>query len=102
MAEMWSGDSPSARTRLKVSRQEMPASTRMRVVLLATTAQLPRLPLASKVTETPIWGAAYIEWLWIGSIFWVSRDLWGWQPAAIRKTSELENLSPRRHGGRQK
>ena len=40
--------------RLKVSRQEMPASTRMRVEELATSAQLPRLPEASIETLTPM------------------------------------------------
>src|SRR5258707_13732087 len=46
--------SPNARNPLKVSRRESPASTRMRVVLLATSAQLARLPLASNETETAI------------------------------------------------
>src|SRR5271165_5214173 len=54
MAEIWSGRSPSARSRLNVSRPEMPASTRIRVVLLATRAQFPRLPLASRETDTAI------------------------------------------------
>jgi len=34
--------------------QEMPASTRMRVRVLATNAQFPRLPLASIETVTPM------------------------------------------------
>src|ERR1700722_6550764 len=54
--------SARARKRLKVSRPERPASTRMRVELVATTAEFPRLPLASTETETHIpvslpWGA---------------------------------------------
>ena len=49
--------------RLKVSRQEMPASTRIFVVELATSAQLPRLPEASMDTLTPI-PAAYALSLW--------------------------------------
>src|SRR6185437_85547 len=57
MAESLCGSSPSDFIRLKVSRQEMPASTRMRVFALATTAQLPRLPLANTETETPIPGS---------------------------------------------
>ena len=49
--------------RLKVSRQEMPASTRIFVQALATTAQFPRLPEASIVTLTPML-AAYALFLW--------------------------------------
>ena len=40
--------------RLNVSRQEIPASTRILVRELATMAQLPRLPLASIETLTPM------------------------------------------------
>jgi hypothetical protein len=40
--------------RLKVSRQEIPASTRIRVVEVCTTALFPRLPLASTETDTAI------------------------------------------------
>ena len=43
-----------ARSRLKVSRPDRPASTRMRVALVATSAQFPRLPLASTDTDTAI------------------------------------------------
>src|SRR6185312_1135575 len=57
MAESCCGSSPSDFILLKVSRQEIPASTRMRVFALATTAQLPRLPLANTETETPIPGS---------------------------------------------
>jgi hypothetical protein len=49
---------------LHVSRQEMPASTRIFVQALATTAEFPRLPLASMETLTPI-PAAYARSLWI-------------------------------------
>src|SRR5947207_2453073 len=52
MAEISSGRSPNARRRLRVSRQDRPASTRMRVVLLAMSAQFALLPLASNETET--------------------------------------------------
>src|SRR5271163_1740544 len=55
--------SPSTRSRLKVSRPEKPASTRMRVLLVATRAQFPRLPLASTDTDTPI-AVAYPQRLW--------------------------------------
>jgi hypothetical protein len=37
---------------LKVSRQEIPASTKILVCVLATSAQFPRLPLASIDTVT--------------------------------------------------
>ena len=40
--------------RLKVSRHEIPASTRILVEALATSAQLPRLPEASMETLTPM------------------------------------------------
>ena len=49
--------------RLKVSRQEMPASTSTRVLALLTMAVLPRLPLASTVRETPmIEGYLFSPW----------------------------------------
>ena len=54
IAESACGSSPSARMRLKVSRQEIPASTRIFVQALATTAQLPRLPEASIDRLTPM------------------------------------------------
>src|SRR5258708_22785752 len=63
IAESACGSSPSALRRLNISRQEMPASTRIRVQALATTAQFPRLPLASTVTLTLI-TAAYASTLW--------------------------------------
>jgi hypothetical protein len=49
---------------LKVSRQEMPASTKILVRVLATIAQFPRLPLASIDTLTHMHGA-YATGLWI-------------------------------------
>src|ERR671936_2203870 len=54
MALSDAGSSPTAFMRRKVSRQEMPASTRMRVRELATTALLPLLPLARTVRRTAI------------------------------------------------
>ena len=63
MAESASGSSPTACMRLKVSRQEIPASTRMRVDELCTIALFPRLPLASTETDTPM-AAAYAPPLW--------------------------------------
>src|SRR5271166_3463532 len=54
IAESECGSSPIAFMRLKVSRPEMPASTRIRVHALATIAQLPRLPEASMETVTLI------------------------------------------------
>jgi len=57
--------------RLKVSRQEMPASTRILVHALATIAQFPRLPLASMETHR-LMLAAYAHSLWIASNFLAS------------------------------
>ena len=54
MAESDRGSSPSTFMRLKVSRQEIPASTRIFGLRSLTTALLPRLPLASTDTDTPI------------------------------------------------
>src|ERR1700728_2471921 len=68
IAESVRGSSPRVFIRLNVSRQEMPASTRILVQVLATTAQFPRLPLASMETHTPM-HAAYAPALWIGSNF---------------------------------
>src|SRR5580693_6079420 len=61
IADSACGSSPSVFMRLKVSRHEMPASTRIRVRALATTAQLPRLPEASIVTLTPIAAHPYSQ-----------------------------------------
>jgi hypothetical protein len=57
MAEIDAGSSPSNFMRLKVSRQEIPASTRIFVRELATSAQFPLLPLASIVTMTHMLGS---------------------------------------------
>src|SRR5580698_5187196 len=70
MAESVCGSSLSARIRLKVSRQEMPASTRIRVQALATTAQLPRLPLASMDTLTPIFANPCFDNPWLANPCW--------------------------------
>jgi hypothetical protein len=74
MAERVRGSSPAAFSRLKVSRQEMPASTRMRVLELETRAQFPRLPLASTATETPIFVQHTCLYCGRDSNFRVSRD----------------------------
>ena len=57
------GSSPASFMRLKVSRQEMPASTRILVDELRTIMLFPRLPLASTETDTPM-RAAYSLALW--------------------------------------
>jgi len=59
--------------RLKVSRQEMPASTKMRVQLLATMAQLPRLPLAKSETDTLIGSQHTCKAAEPGVTFWLSK-----------------------------
>src|SRR5579884_1941429 len=67
-----SGSLPWAFNRLKVSRQEMPASTRIRVDELSTMAALPRLPLANTDRDTPM-RAAYLLTLWKRDNFLDSR-----------------------------
>ena len=57
------GSCPAALRRLKVSRAEIPASTRIRVELEEMSAVLPRLPLASTVKLTHM-REAYREQLW--------------------------------------
>jgi hypothetical protein len=54
MAERVRGSSPWARMRFTVSRQEIPASTKIFVRELETMVLFPRLPLASTETETPM------------------------------------------------
>ena len=54
MAERVRGSSPCARMRFTVSRQEIPASTRILVREVETIVLFPRLPLASTETVTPI------------------------------------------------
>jgi len=63
MAERVCGSSPCARMRLTVSRQEIPASTRILVREVETIVLFPRLPLASTETETPI-SEEYSRRLW--------------------------------------
>src|SRR5713101_1406928 len=79
MAEISSVRSPNARSRLKVSRPDRPASTRMRVALDATSAQFPRLPLASTDTDTPI-AVAYPHRLWKRGSFSVAGTFGGTAP----------------------
>src|ERR1019366_2206230 len=69
--------SATARSRLKVSRPERPASTRMRVELVATSEQFPRLPLASTETDTPI-AVAYPHRRWKREQFFNGRYLFQW------------------------
>src|SRR6202521_721567 len=75
IAESSSVRSPSARSRLKVSRPDRPASTSIRVELVATSAQFPRLPLASTDTDTHI-TVAYPHRLWKREQFFTGRYLW--------------------------
>src|SRR5437667_9432802 len=75
MAESWCGSSPTAFKRLKVSRQEIPASTKTRVRELHTSAVLPRLPLASTVRETPMC-AGYLLFLRKRKNSLPTRDFW--------------------------
>src|SRR5579872_1577064 len=63
IAESECGSSPIAFIRLNVSRQEIPASTRIRVEELCTIVAFPRLPLASTDNETPM-REAYSPPLW--------------------------------------
>src|SRR2546430_16607524 len=66
------GSPPAAFMRLKVSRQEMPASTRMRVLERHTMAQFPRLPEASTETETPMRGSIPFTAVETGVTLWLS------------------------------
>src|ERR1700693_6567775 len=75
MAESDRGSSPRTFNRLKVSRQEIPASTRIFVFEVCTTALLSRLPLASTDTDTPICSQDTRYPCGIGSNFLVSRNL---------------------------
>src|ERR1700741_4997798 len=52
MASSVSGSSPTERMGLKISRQDIPASTRMRVCVLETTVLLALEPRASPVIRT--------------------------------------------------
>src|SRR5215467_6791668 len=75
IADRRRGSSPSAFMRRKVSRQEMPASTKIRVVDVCTRAQFPRLPLASTETDTLIRSEDTLEPCGSGSNSLISRDL---------------------------
>src|SRR5215469_17529345 len=72
---MLRGSSPTDFMRLKVSRQEIPASTRMRALELSTTAVLPRLPLASTDIDTPIFGRIHSLTVELGVTFRLSAEL---------------------------
>src|SRR6516162_8492639 len=74
IAESARGSSPSAFMRLKVSRPEIPASTRILVLDVCTTALLPRLPLASTETDTAICSQHTCWCCESGSNFLVSGD----------------------------
>src|SRR5437899_5958591 len=71
-AESACGSWPSDLSLLKVSRQEMPASTRMRVLELSTIAVFPRLPLASTETETPMLPSIHSATVETGVTLWLS------------------------------
>src|SRR5438874_2203952 len=73
MAEISRGSRPSDLRRLKVSRQEIPASTRIRALELSTIAQFPRLPLASIETQTPMSLEHTFNYCESGSNFLVKR-----------------------------
>src|ERR1700746_2278653 len=80
MAESECGSSPSDFMRLKVSRQEMPASTRIFVLELDTSAQFPRLPEASMETLTPMLASILGNPVDSGVTFWLA-DTFGSRPA---------------------
>src|SRR5947208_8739220 len=73
IAEISRGSRPSDLRRLKVSRQEIPASTRIRALELSTIAQFPRLPLASIETQTPMSLEHTFNYCESGSNFLVKR-----------------------------
>src|SRR5581483_2046899 len=75
MAETSRGSRPIDFKRLKVSRQEMPASTRMRAFELSTIAVFPRLPLASTETETPMLRSIPLTSVETGVTSWLSHYL---------------------------
>src|SRR5579864_1777040 len=72
IAESDCGSSPSDFIRLNVSRQEMPASTRILVFALDTIAQFPRLPEASIDTLTPMLRSIRVNPVDSGVTFWLS------------------------------
>src|ERR1700683_3058968 len=97
MAESACGSSPAARIRLKVSRQEMAASTRMRVDELCAIALFPRLPLAKTVTDTPM-PAAYAPPLWKRNNFLDSSTPLSSQPSVFSLQSLVIWLPQSHHG----
>src|SRR5215468_2144592 len=78
-AERDLGSSESAFMRLKVSRHEIPASTRIFVFDVCMTALFPRLPLASTDIDTPICPQDTRSHCGTASTFMVSRDLRAWK-----------------------
>src|SRR5436309_1594585 len=70
MAEISRGSRPNDFTRLKVSRQEMPASTSKRAHELSTMAVFPRLPLASTETEIPMLRSIHSLAVELGVTLW--------------------------------
>src|SRR5215471_14866348 len=89
-AESDLGSSASTLIRLKVSRQEIPASTRIFVVDVCTSALFPRLPLASNDTDTLILLQHNRSLCGRASTFLVSRDL-----RACRKLPGIDALERR-------
>src|ERR1700691_5331953 len=82
------GSSPSDFIRLNVSRQEMPASTKILVRVLATNAQFPRLPLASIEIVTHMLRrirASPVDW---GVTFWLSDT---WDEPGVRRLGRIRN-----------
>ena len=82
MAEISRGSRPKDLSRLKVSRQEIPASTRIRALELSTIAQFPRLPLASIETQTPMSLEHTFNYCESGSNFSVKRYFRAKSPGA--------------------
>src|SRR5580700_5550233 len=83
------GSSPSDFIRLNVSRQEMPASTKILVRVLATNAQFPRLPLASIEIVTHMLRrirASPVDW---GVTFWLSDP---WDEPGVRRLGSDQKL----------
>src|SRR5258708_24102169 len=71
IAEISRASRPSDFMRLNVSRQEIPASTRMRAPELSTSAVFPRLPLANTETETPILRSIHSATVDAGVTLWL-------------------------------
>src|SRR6185312_16775132 len=75
IAEISRGLRPTDFSRLKVSRQEIPASTRMQAFELSTSEVFPRLPLASTETETLMLRSIHSSTVETGVTSWLSRYL---------------------------